>query len=62
MSKDPYPHRERLDNPAGDQVIVPKEFYRLRDRRRPIDRYDTMWFSRINKGDIPERAPKGGKS
>lgn len=43
MSKDPYPHRERLDNPAGDEVIVPKEFYRLRDRRRSIDKYDHMW-------------------
>ena len=28
-----YPHRKRLDNPTGDQVIIPKQYYRLREHR-----------------------------
>ena len=54
MSKDPYPHRERLDNPAGDQVIVPKDLYGIGNYRRPLDKYDTMYHERKLAGQIAE--------
>jgi hypothetical protein len=55
--KEPHPHRERLDSPTGDAVIVPAKFYKLPDYKRPNDKYDQMFFDRLRSGKIPERKP-----
>jgi hypothetical protein len=47
-----YPHRERLDNPPGDAVVVPAKYYRLKEHRRRVDKYDRMYADRIAAGQI----------
>jgi hypothetical protein len=50
--KPAYPHRERLDDPKGDAVIVPTSFYRLRTARR-VDKYDALYRKYLEAGKIP---------
>jgi hypothetical protein len=57
--KEPHPHRERLDNPKGDDVIVPASYYKLppAGSRRP-DRYDLMAQRRAREArEREERKP-----
>lgn len=52
-----HPRRERLDAPKGDDVIVPAKFYTLRDRKRPLDKFDQMYFDRVRRGQIDPKSP-----
>jgi hypothetical protein len=56
-AKQAHLHRERLDSPKGDDVIIPATYFKLGDYKRPHDKYDQMFFDRLRSGKIPERKP-----
>jgi hypothetical protein len=58
-SKREYPHRERVDDTSGDNVIIPATFYKLRDYRRPRDKYDLMAAGIEKRTRVPQVGVKG---